>query len=254
MTQKVIQINNLCVDFKLYESSRSLRKVALRSLIGGSYKNIGSNITLRALSNISLSINKGEQVGLVGSNGSGKSTLLKVLSGIYTPVSGSISLTGKVGSLIDISAGIEPEASCLINIRLLGLVRGLSLKEIKKLENSIIEFSDLGEHINLPFKNLSTGMSMRLLFSVATTIVPDILILDEIIGTGDENFKKKASKRLNEIVSGNNTLVLASHDLDLLKRTCNRILILNKGNLIYDGNVNNGIDFVKSKSIKIESF
>jgi ABC-type polysaccharide/polyol phosphate transport system ATPase subunit len=95
---------------------------------------------------------------------------------------------------------------------------------------------------------------MRLLFSVATTIVPDILILDEIIGTGDENFKKKASKRLNEIVSGNNTLVLASHDLDLLKRTCNRILILNKGNLIYDGNVNNGIDFVKSKSIKIESF
>jgi lipopolysaccharide transport system ATP-binding protein len=253
MSQKIIEMNNLCVDFKLYGISRSLRKIALNSLIGGSYKDINNELVLRALNNINLSINKGEKIGLIGSNGSGKSTLLKVLAGIYVPVSGSMSVIGEVGSLIDISAGIEPEANSLINIRLLGLARGRTLKELKNLEESIVDFSDLKEHINLPFKNLSTGMSMRLLFSVATTIVPDILILDELIGTGDENFKKKASKRLNEIVSENKTLVLASHDLNLLERTCNRILILNRGTLVYDGNVNDAIDFVKNKNIKLET-
>jgi lipopolysaccharide transport system ATP-binding protein len=248
----VINAKNLCIDYKMYEASRSLRKIALKSFLGGTFIDNRNEVVLRAINQISFVIKKGEKVGLVGSNGSGKSTLLKVIAGIFAPVFGTIDITGEVGSLIDISAGIESEADCLTNIRLLGLVRGLTLSQIKKIENEIIEFSDLNANLHLPFKNLSTGMSMRLLFSVATTIVPDILVLDELIGAGDEEFKEKASKRLNDIVSSNRTLVLASHDLDLLKRTCNRLMILSKGSLVYDGSVGDGLSFVKNQKFILD--
>ena len=248
----VISAKNLCIDYKIYEASRSIRKVAIKSILGGTFVTNKNEVVLRAINNLTFEIKKGEKVGLVGPNGSGKSTLLKVIAGIFSPVSGFINIFGEVGSLIDVSAGIEPEADCLTNIRLLGLVRGLSLRQIKEIENIIIDFSELRAHLHLPFKNLSTGMSMRLLFSVATTIVPDILVLDELIGTGDERFKNKASIRLNEIVRSHRTLVLASHDLELLKKTCTRLMVLSKGSIVYDGLVNDGINFVKNQKLVLD--
>jgi ABC-type polysaccharide/polyol phosphate transport system ATPase subunit len=127
------------------------------------------------------------------------------------------------------------------------------MKKIVEIEDQIIEFSELREHMGMQFKNLSTGMSMRLLFAVATTIIPDILIMDEIIGAGDEHFKNKAKSKIKEIITSNRTLVIASHDLSILERICSRLIILNKGNIVYDGNVALGIKKIKNENITIEN-
>lgn len=246
-----ITLENFCVDFKMYDSTRSLRKTALdKIIIGGNILNSNKNETiLRAVNNVSLKIEKGEKVGLVGHNGAGKSTLLKAIAGIYEPTSGKIKINGDVGSLIDISAGVEPDADCITNLRLLAIARGLTLKETYKVEKNIIEFSELDNFMNLQFNKLSTGMSMRLLFSVATTIIPEILVLDEIIGAGDEKFKTKATQRINDIVSSNRTLVMSSHDLNFLSKTCTRIIILKKGEVYFDGDVNEAINIVKYEKL-----
>ena len=173
-----VNSENVSVEFKIYENIRSFRKTVLSSVIGGLIKKDSKNVFLKALDNISFKIEEGEKVGLIGPNGSGKSTLLKVIGGIYNPTAGKISVKGNIGSLIDLAAGIEQEADCLTNLRLLCLARNISMKDIYKIEKEIIEFSELGEHVHMQFKNLSTGMSMRLLFAVATTMVPDVLLLD----------------------------------------------------------------------------
>jgi lipopolysaccharide transport system ATP-binding protein len=250
----IIIAKNISINFKIYENLRSFKRQALKSLVGGAYLvDDEKNLTLRALNNISFEITKGEKVGLIGPNGSGKSTLLKCISGIYPPTTGEIKIIGEVGSLIDISAGIEPEADCLTNLRLLALARGLKMKQILEIEDQIIEFSELREHMGMQFKNLSTGMAMRLLFAVATTIIPDILIMDEIIGAGDEYFKNKAKNKITEIISSNRTLIIASHDLSILERICSRLMILNKGNIVYDGNVALGIKKIRNDNISIEN-
>lgn len=241
-----ISLKDFCIDFKMYDASRSLRKTAITKIIGGNLLKTKKNETvLRAINNLNLEIKKGEKVGIVGPNGAGKSTLLKAVAGIYEPTSGSININGEVGSLIDISAGVEPDADCITNLRLLAIARGLSLKETLKIEKEIMEFSELEEYSNLQFNKLSTGMSMRLLFSVATTIIPEILVLDEIIGAGDESFKNKATKRINDLVSSNRTLVMSSHDLNFLKKTCNRVIIMKRGKIFFDGETDIGIEKIK---------
>lgn len=241
-----ITLKDFCIDFKMYDTSRSLRKTAINKIIGGNLLKTEKNETvLRAVNNLNLEIKKGEKVGIAGPNGAGKSTLLKAVAGIYEPTSGSININGEVGSLIDISAGVEPDADCITNLRLLAVARGLSLKEALKIEKEIMEFSELEEYSNLQFNKLSTGMSMRLLFSVATTIIPEILVLDEIIGAGDESFKNKATKRINDLVLSNRTLVMSSHDLNFLKKTCTRIIIMKRGEILFDGETNIGIEKIK---------
>lgn len=242
-----VNSENVCVEFKIYENIRSFRKTVLSSVIGGLIKKDSKNIFLKALENISFKIEEGERVGLIGPNGSGKSTLLKVIAGIYNPTAGKIIVKGDIGSLIDLSAGIEQEADCLTNLRLLCLARNISMKEIYKIEKEIIEFSELGEHVHMQFKNLSTGMSMRLLFAVATTVVPDILLLDEMIGAGDQNFKEKAAIRIKEVLKKSKTLIIASHDLGIIKKNCSRILLIYKGNILFDGDVQKGIQLIKAK-------
>lgn len=250
----IISAKNICIDFKIYENQRSFKRQTFAKLIGGNiFKNENNDeVVLRAINNISFEIHRGEKVGLIGPNGSGKSTLLKCISGIYEPVAGEISINGEVGSLIDISAGIEPDADCLTNLRLLALARGLKWCEIAAIEKKIIEFSELENYMGMQYKNLSTGMSMRLLFAVATTIIPDILVMDEIIGAGDEDFKNKAKKKIEEIISSNKTLVIASHDLSILSRVCSRLIILNRGTIVFSGDVAEGIEKIRSKNILIE--
>jgi ABC-type branched-subunit amino acid transport system ATPase component len=242
-----INAERVNVDFKIYENIRSFRKTVLNSIVGGFIKKESKNVFLKALDNISFQIKKGERIGLIGPNGSGKSTLLKVIAGVYKPCSGKINVNGEIGSLIDLSSGIEPEADCITNIRLLCLARNISMKNIYKIEEEIIKFSELGEHTYMQFKNLSAGMSMRLIFAVATTIIPDILLLDEMIGAGDQNFKEKAAKRIKDVLKKSRTLVIASHDLGIIKKNCSRVLLIYKGNLLFDGPTTKGISLIKNK-------
>lgn len=242
-----INAEKVSVDFKIYENSRSLRKTLLNSVVGGLIKRVSKNLVLKALDSISFEIKKGEKVGLIGPNGSGKSTLLKVIAGVYKPCSGKISVSGEIGSLLDLTSGIEAEADCITNVRLLCLARNISMKDIYKIEEEIIKFSELGEHAHMQFKNLSAGMSMRLLFAVATTIIPDILLIDEMIGAGDQNFKEKAAQRIKDVLKKSRTLVIASHDLGIIKKNCSRVLLIYKGNLLFDGPTMEGISLIRNK-------
>ena len=190
---------------------------------------------IQALRNISFSLRSGDRLAIVGSNGSGKSTLLKVIAGIYAPTSGSIQTHGRLDALLNIRLGFRPHATGRRNIILRGLIHGWSMTEIDQRMAQIIAFSELEEFIDLPFQLYSQGMAARLAFAAATSFDPEILLLDEWIGAGDVQFQRKASVRMKELVGRAGILVLASHNTELLRRTCNKALHLEKGELkIFD--------------------
>jgi ABC-type polysaccharide/polyol phosphate transport system ATPase subunit len=188
--------------------------------------------TVVALDGISFALEAGDRLGLVGSNGAGKTTLLKVLYGIYPPHSGSVVVNGRVDALFNIRLGFRAEATGRRNIELRGLVNGWSAKEIAKRMDAIIEFSELGEFIDMPFKSYSAGMAARLAFSTATTLEPEILVMDEWIGAGDPKFQEKARARMNDLAEKAGIIVLASHNHALLRRICNKILHLEGGRVV----------------------
>ena len=189
----------------------------------------GGHISIEALKNLDLEIVSGDRIGIVGHNGSGKSTLLRLLSGIYEPSSGEIERSGSISSLVDISLGINPESTGRENIFLRGKLMGLSRKEIDEKIDEIIEFSELGDYINLPVRIYSSGMLLRLAFAVSTSITADILIMDEWLSVGDGSFAERASKRLKELVDNSEILVVASHTRSLIKETCNKVVWLEHG-------------------------
>jgi lipopolysaccharide transport system ATP-binding protein len=189
----------------------------------------GGHVSIRALSEISLELNPGDRLGVIGHNGSGKSTLLRLLAGIYSPTSGTISISGTIASLMSISLGINQDNTGRENIYIRGKLMGLSKKQIDEKIEEIVAFSDLGAYIGLPVRTYSSGMALRLAFSVATTIRADIIIMDEWLSVGDEAFKDRAQARLNELVDESEILVIASHSRDLIERTCNRVLWLEHG-------------------------
>ncbi|MBB2971425.1 ABC transporter ATP-binding protein [Mesorhizobium sp. RMAD-H1] len=182
-----------------------------------------------ALDDVNFSLEAGDRLGLVGSNGAGKTTLLKVLYGIYEPTKGRAVIRGRVDALFNINLGFRREATGRRNILLRGLINGWSNAEIEKRMEEIIAFSELGDFIDVPFKAYSQGMAARLAFSIATSLEPEILLMDEWIGAGDPNFQDKAKQRMNELAEKAGIIVLASHNHGLLKRTCNKILELEKG-------------------------
>ena len=235
-----LTLHEVGVEFVLYATAaRSLKKSALRTSVGGL---IGSRVkgdrtTVRALNNVSLSIKDGERVALVGHNGAGKSTLLRVLSGIYQPTSGRVDVQGRCIPLFDIALGTDEEATGRDNIVLRGLLMGLNRKEIDQRIEDIAEFSGLGDFLDLPVNIYSTGMALRLLFSIATSLDSEILLMDEWIATGDDEFMARANLRLHELVERSNILVLASHSRDLLRLVCNRALLLEAGEVVADGSV-----------------
>lgn len=184
-----------------------------------------------ALDDVTFSLEAGDRLGLVGANGSGKTTLLKVLYGIFEPSSGKVELKGRVDALFNISLGFRREATGRRNIVLRGLINGWSEKDIVKRMDAIVAFSELGEFIDMPFKTYSQGMAARLAFAVATSLEPEILLMDEWIGAGDASFRDRAKERMDEIAKKAGIIVLASHNHGLLKRTCNKILELEKGRI-----------------------
>jgi len=229
-----ISITNLSVEFNVYgTNSRSLKKRILSQATGGRISSAkGDHVQVRALNQISLEVFDGERIGLIGHNGSGKSTLLRVLAELYRPTSGTVRTVGNIGTLIDPSAGMDPDSSGIENIYLRGYVLGLSAKQISERIDEIVEFTELGDFINLPLRTYSAGMFARLSFAISTSIKPDILLIDEGIGAGDAGFIQKMRARLDKFVSDASILMLASHDQSLIERFCNKTITLEHGNII----------------------
>ncbi len=181
------------------------------------------------LKNISIEILQGDRVGVIGRNGAGKSTLLRVIAGIYTPDSGAVSITGKIAPLIELGVGFNGEMTGEENVMLSGVLMGATRNEMKRKIDEIFDFAELSEYRHTPLKYYSTGMGMRLSFSLATSIDPEILILDEVFAGGDSSFVKKASGRMNEKINNAKIVLMVSHDMNLIKSICNRIIWLEKG-------------------------
>jgi ABC-type polysaccharide/polyol phosphate transport system ATPase subunit len=188
-----------------------------------------------ALSDVSMEIHDGEVLGIIGRNGSGKSTLLKLIAGVYRPSSGTVKVDGTVAPLIELGAGFHADLTGRENIILNGLILGLSRKEIMHREEAIIDFAGLGEFIDSPVKQYSSGMFMRLAFSIATEVDPDILLVDEILSVGDAEFREKCDVRIESFRKSNKTIVLVSHELDTVRHLCSRALLLDHGRMIGDG-------------------
>ncbi len=193
-------------------------------------------VIVRGLEQVNLVFKEGDRVGLIGHNGSGKTTLLRVLSGIYTPTHGSAVIDGHCVSLININLGIDPDATGRENIRLRSAMMGMHPEEIAEKFDQIAEFSGLGEFLDVPFRTYSSGMQLRLAFATSTAVRPEILIMDEWLSTGDEDFKDRANARMRELVDSTKILVLASHSKELMEKNCNRVIWLEHGRVRMDGN------------------
>ena len=202
------------------------------------YKPLHKNARgLFALKDVSFSLDKGEALGIIGENGSGKSTLLKLLCGITAPTSGSFSANGKVSALLELGTGFNPEYDGISNIYLTGMLYGLSKKETEVLIPEIEAFADIGDFIKKPVKTYSDGMFLRLAFSCATAVKPDILIIDEALAVGDFKFRQKCFQKIEELKKQGTSIILVSHDINIIRRFCDRAIWLDKGRLIKDGSV-----------------
>ena len=235
-----IKFNNVSIDIPVFNAnSRSLKNKIIRvASIGKLGNDTSGHIIVKALKNLNFELKNGDKLGIIGPNGAGKSTLLRALSGVYTPTKGKAIIKGNVSSLIDISLGIDPEATGRENIFLRGALIGIMKEKMKEIIDEIIEFSDLNEFIDMPVRTYSSGMHLRLAFSVSTVIKPEILIMDEWLSVGDENFKNKADARLAKLVDSTEILVVASHSYELIKKNCNRVIWLENGEIKMDGNPN----------------
>lgn len=232
-----IELIDVAVEFPVYNAaSHSLKNRMLSAITGGKIdRQHDGTVVVKGLQNLNLRICAGERIGLVGHNGSGKTTLLRVLSGIYHPTQGQAHITGDCVSLINIGLGIDPEATGRENIHLRGVMMGMRPDAIIARMEEIIDFTGLGDFVDMPFRTYSTGMQMRLAFAVSTAIRPQILVLDEWLSTGDEEFKGRAERRMREIVSAAEILILASHSRELLLANCNRLIWLEHGQVRMDG-------------------
>lgn len=228
-----ISLKNVAVNFPVYGAgANSLKKTLASSVTGGRLGKETGVAVVKALSDINLELRDGDRLGVIGHNGAGKSTLLRTLAGIYEPSSGDFVRQGSIASLIDPMLGIELDATGLENITLRGLVMGMGKKKIEQITPEICEFSGLGEYLHMPVRTYSTGMLMRLAFSITTSVKADILLMDEWLSVGDAEFTERAEMRMKEIVSNTGILVLASHSSDLIAKECNRVIKLEHGSAV----------------------
>lgn len=190
-----------------------------------------------ALRDINLLIEKGDRLGILGLNGAGKSTLLKIIAGVQKPTEGNVNVRGKIAPLLELGAGFEGEYTGIENIYLYGSVLGYHRDFINKKFDEIVEFSELGEFIKVPLKNYSSGMKSRLGFSIATIVEPDVLILDEVLSVGDAKFKKKCEAKIQSMFDKGVTVLFVSHSLPQVKKICNKAILLEKGQLIANGTI-----------------
>lgn len=229
---------NIIVDFPVYGGgSRSLKKSLVNAASGGFFaRDASDRLVVRALDGISFNFSSGDRVGLFGHNGAGKSTLLRVMAGIYEPTSGTFSTDGRVSSMLSITLGIDPEATGLENIFTRGYLMGIKPKVMENLVDEIAQFAGLGDFLHLPYRTYSSGMAMRLAFSIATCVNADIILMDEWLSVGDTEFVDRARVKLDQMIGNASIVVLASHNLDLIKSQCNKIYLINHGKMdVYSG-------------------
>ncbi|MDR3388745.1 ABC transporter ATP-binding protein [Paraburkholderia sediminicola] len=236
MSSSSIVARNISVEFPIYENShRSLKKAVLNLTTGGRIgQDAGRHAIVKAIDDLSFSFSEGERIGLIGHNGSGKTTLLRTLSGVYAPVRGELKVQGKIASLLDVSMGLDPDATGFENIYLRGILDGLKPARIRSKIDEIADFSQLGDYLNLPVRTYSSGMMLRLAFAISTSVEADILIMDEWLSVGDAEFSIRAAERLESLVGKASLLVVASHDPSLVARVCNRKISMEHGKMIAD--------------------
>jgi ABC-type polysaccharide/polyol phosphate transport system ATPase subunit len=233
-----MSLNNVCVDFPVYGSQRSLRKALFQRATGGLISHEGrrhDRIVINALHGITLQLNDGDRLGLIGHNGAGKSTLLRTMAGVYTPTQGTIATNGRVTPMLNTMPGLDGEDTGYENILTCGLLHGMSPAEIERKIPEIEEFSELGEYLALPVRTYSAGMVARLSVSIATAIDPEILLIDEGIGAGDARFAEQAALRLKEFIGRSRILVLASHSEAFIHSFCDKAALLQSGHLLAFG-------------------
>jgi len=228
-----ILVNNLSIKFRIYHDKSPSIKDYFVNLV--KFNRQSSYSEFSAVNNVSFEIKAGERVGIVGHNGAGKSTLLKGLCRVYAPSLGQVNVKGRLAPLLEIGAGFHPEFTGRENIYLNGAILGYTKEDLNKIEPEVISFAELEEFIDTPVKYYSTGMYMRLAFSLATAMHPNILVLDEIFAGGDASFLEKAKKRMKDLIDKADIMILVSHDQHLIKSLCNRVLLMDHGNLIADG-------------------
>lgn len=238
-----IVLNNVSKKYTLTKE----RPLLLKNLFVPSKKE-----EMWALKDVSLEIKKGETIGIIGENGSGKSTLLKIISGITTSTTGKVEVNGRVASLIELGAGFHPDLTGRENVYLNGTLLGLTKKEIDKKYKEIVEFADIGEFIDQPVRTYSSGMTVRLGFSVAVHLDPDILLIDEVLAVGDEEFQRKCIEKINKFKKDNKTIILVSHNLSLISNITSRVYIFIKGKNVKSGFPKNLIKFYQQYIINKE--
>ena len=227
----MIEVNNVSMRFNMAkEKHESLKEYFLAAVQGRLQFE-----EFYALRDVSLTVERGDFYGLVGLNGSGKSTLLKVISGVFKPSAGSVTVRGTIAPLIELGAGFDFDLTARENIFLNGTVLGFSPKYLDEKFDEIVEFSELRDFLDIPLKNYSSGMVSRLAFAVATTTKPDVLIADEILAVGDFLFQQKCEKRMQELMGGGTTVILVSHSIEQIERMCNKVTWLEKGRVRMQG-------------------
>lgn len=233
MQETVIELKNVGIKFNLsQEKVDSLKEYVIKMI----KKELMYN-EFWALKDVTFSVKKGDRIGLLGLNGAGKSTLLKIICGVYKPSEGTVSHKGVIAPLLELGAGFDPQYTGKENIFLYGSVLGYSRKYLEEKYDEIVKFSELEKFIDVPLKNYSSGMKARLGFSIATIADPDILILDEVLSVGDARFRKKSEKKIMDMFERGVTVIFVSHQLEQIQKICNKAIILQKGTLIAEGDI-----------------
>ena len=230
---EAIKLENITMEFNLHKEKLDSVKEYFIKLVKRDIK----KDSFKALDDVSFTVNKGDRVGVLGLNGAGKSTLMKVIAGVFEPTSGMVSKEGVIAPMIELGAGFDNQYTGAENIYLYGAVLGHSRKYMEQRFEEIVEFSELKEFIDVPLKNYSSGMKARLGFSIATVVKPDILILDEVLSVGDAKFRKKSEKKLMDMMDTGVTVLFVSHNMDQVKRICNKAMILDHGKLLAYGDI-----------------
>ncbi len=234
-----VKLTGVTLDYTIYSvRAQSLRNLAMNMAVGGKlYRNQGDVTVMRAVSNIHIDAQEGDRIALVGHNGSGKTTLLRLIAGIYAPTQGTVDVRGSMTSMLALGAGMDTDATGLQNIRKMGAMRMIPKKVIDSRMDAIAEFSELGHFLQLPVKTYSSGMTMRLMFSVATEFDSDILVMDEWLSAGDAAFVAKATERMETFVDRAKILIIGTHNLGLVDKVCNKVCVLENGAAVFYGSV-----------------
>lgn len=239
-----VNLNKACLNFPIYNAqSFSLKQSIVKAATGGMLKQNDNVTTVAALKDISFSLQSGDRLGLIGHNGSGKTTLLKLLAGIYQPTGGTLEIKGKVATIFDMLLGTHDEMTGYENLYLSSILRGKSPAEAKNSLEAMAKFTELENYLYIPMRTYSAGMKLRIGLAVATEGNPDILLIDEVFGTGDQHFVTKSTDRLLSLISRTGILVFSSHSEVLLRQVCNKVMILEHGEIKAFGETDKVLSF-----------